>query len=193
MGTVGRISRAAAILLLVGRSPGVLDAQQVDDAVAAEEPSSIRIWNFVSGEVCRGEGDAEVGQTPSDRVCASQTVPIRGRDICIWAGEERRCTWFGFEFDYENADPHEPITCVWTRSRPVDEGNWEEVRNRGITTDTVQVKLQDVSGHHFEPGYNLFGAVPDPWVVVTMYYDCTYRGETVFAPHYRLIFSSAFQ
>ncbi|MGH7571078.1 MAG: hypothetical protein ACREMK_04450 [Gemmatimonadota bacterium] len=162
----------------------------------AAQDGEFRIWNVGSGPVCRDpdlvDERREQGDPPSDRICEGTDVPIRGKDGCIWSGEHRRCTWYGTEFDYENADPDEPLVCVWTSSRPGTEGNREGIRSRGLATDTLEVELEE-SGHHFSPGYNLYQSVTAPWIVVRLHYDCTYRGEPAYEASFRLIYSSAFE
>ena len=184
-----RISLAGSLLALLSAS-GVL-AQESGDG-----DKDFRISNFVSGPVCRDpdlvDERRRQGQPPSDRICAGTDVPIRGEDGCIWSGEHRRCTWYGIEFDYENADPSEPIVCVWTRSRPGMEGNAEGVRSEGLATDTVEVELEGERGHYFSPGYDLYTRVSVPWAVVRLSYDCTYRGEPAYEASFRIIYSSAF-
>lgn len=161
---------------------------------APEAPPALEVRRLRSGPVCEA-GSAEVGRAPSDRICPGRDVHVRGLDTCVFDGEEVRCTWWGFEFDYANADPGEPLTCVWTRSRSIDEGNWEDVRKRGVAADTVQFAFESESGHLFFPG---FDTLPDagftaPWLTVDMEYDCAHRGRRAFVANYRLIFSSAFE
>jgi hypothetical protein len=175
-------------------------SQEIEDEEAAEElpaPALLEVSNFVSGPVCR-DGDLieerrEEGRPPSDRICEGTDVRVSGKDACIWSGEKRRCTWWGFEFDFESADPDEPITCVWTRSAPVDDGNYEGIRQSDVVADTIAIELESTSGHHFFPGYDLY---PDPsptWYVIDLTYDCVYRDVPIFRPEYRLIFSSVFR
>ncbi|HET9581377.1 MAG TPA: hypothetical protein VFP76_00990 [Gemmatimonadota bacterium] len=154
-----------------------------------------RIWNLAVGPVCRGRRlvaeRPKEGQPPSDRICESRDVLVRGEDICIWSGERRSCTWWGFEFDYENADPSVPLTCTTTRSVPGDEGNYEGIRNKNATTATGETPLGSENGHQFSPGYELF--IPAAtWLVVDMHLDCTYGGEPAFEADVRVIHSSAF-
>jgi len=162
-----------------------------------EADGEFRIWNFVSGPVCPDADLADErrqrGQPPSDRICQGNDVPIQGKDGCIWSGEHKRCTWYGFEFDYENADPDIPLVCVWTRSRPGREGDAAGVRSEGLPTGTTEVALKEESGHYFSPGYDLYQAVTFPWGIVRLGYDCSYKGAPAFQTSFRLIYSSAFR
>ena len=168
--------------------------------LAAQAPAgdgAFAITNFASGPVCRDpalvDERRDEGRPPSDHICSGTDVAIRGQDGCIWSGEQRPCTWYGWEFDYEHADPDVPIVCVWTRSRPADQGNWEGVQSRGLATDTVEIPLPSESGHFFSPGYDLYQAVTFPWGIVRVEYDCTYEGMPAFQASFRLIYSSAFR
>jgi len=170
-----------------------------DCAAQAPDDSGgqFRIRNLATGPVCR-EADLvderrAKGQPPSDRICQGNDVPIQGKDGCIWSGEHKRCTWYGFEFDYENADPGVPLVCVWTRSRPGREGDAAGVRSEGLSTGTTEVALEGESGHYFSPGYDLYQAVTFPWGIVRLGYDCTYKGAPAFQASFRLIYSSAFR
>jgi len=185
------VTRLAILLALL---PFATDSQA---QTPAREAAEFRISNLVTGPVCRDpdlvDERRERGQPPSDRICAGTDVPIRGDDGCIWSGEHRRCTWYGFEFDYENAAPDVPLTCVWTRSQPGKEGNREGVRSQGLATDTIEIELEGESGHFFSPGYDLYQAVSFPWGIVRLHYDCSYRNQPAFQASFRLIYSSAFQ
>lgn len=144
----------------------------------------ISISNFVSGPVCHDEeGTEEICEQAVD-------IDIRGESLCNWSGEERRCTWFGFQFDYENADPTISIVCNYTRSLPSREGNWESVRQENATEGTFSLDLEAASGHFFNPSYELYNVPPDgSTVVVTTEIECTYDGQPLFATTFRSRFS----
>ncbi|MGH7563823.1 MAG: hypothetical protein ACREK5_05320 [Gemmatimonadota bacterium] len=173
----------ARILISIVLAALLFASDSIAQTLAGKD-AEFRIWNLVTGPVCRDQDlvdeRREQGQPPSDRICQGTDVPIRGRDGCIWSGEHRRCTWYGFEFDYENADPDEPLLCEWTRSRPGTEGNREGVRSEGLATDTFEVELEQESGRFFSPGYDLFQVVSGPWMTVRLHFECTYRGEPAF-------------
>lgn len=161
----------------------------------AERP--FRIRNLEIGPVCRDRQlvaeRRKNGQPPSDRICEARDVLVRGEDICVWSGQRKPCTWWGYEFDFENADPSVPLVCTWTRSSPGDEGNWEGIRHKDAATGSSETWLETESGHFFGPGYEILNtANPVPWHVVDVDYECTYRGEPAFRAGVRVIQSSAF-
>lgn len=68
----------------------------------------VLVSGFRSGDVCTEGGEpASVCQTAVD-------IRVTGEDECLQAEGVRPCTWFGFEFDYRNANPGEPLYCQST-------------------------------------------------------------------------------
>lgn len=174
----------------------VVSLLAVPSCIRAQD-DGIRVSNFVSGPICRYDEGSEEPRRDIDvhatgEVCEAKDVEIRGEGRCVYAGEEKDCTWFGFSFDYENKDPDDPITCIWTRSDPANEGDIEEVRKTNAVADTLDLQMGDAaSGHYYHPMYQLYAAPPVP-MIVTMDYTCTYRDAPLFYTDYRLIFSPAF-
>lgn len=184
--------------------PGVVPRErpvvETGDLRRPHDPSAgadgaFRLLNFRSGPVCRDpdlvDERREKGRPPSDRICEEKNILIRGQDGCVFDGEWKRCTWWGYEFDYENADPDQPLVCAWTRSRPTDVGNSEGIRESGVMTGTDEIELPQESGHFFGPGYDVH--LPVPWMTIDVRYACTYRGEPAFEFEHRVVFSSAFR
>jgi hypothetical protein len=64
----------------------------------------VGVTGFRSGRVCRAGGTSSVCEQTVD-------VTIAGDAQCAQAGGARPCTWYGFEFDYTNADPAAPLVC----------------------------------------------------------------------------------
>lgn len=181
---------AAAVLAgTFGLSPQTAAQEPGETAPPADratEGSTFRITNFVHGRICRYEdGFEEICRRESD-------IRIEGKETCVWVGEERPCTWYGVQFDYENKDPDVPVHCEWNRSQPVNDGNYDEVRARGVTRDEYDLPIDDATGHYYHPMYNLYAPVPMPWYVVTFDFRCTYAGEEILHAPFRLIFSSVF-
>lgn len=71
-------------------------AEPVFDSYPAAGPGAMRVMNFRSGPLC------------GDSVCRQATlIRVTGQDTC----ERGRCTKYGVEFDYKNADPGVPLLC----------------------------------------------------------------------------------
>ena len=76
---------------------GVVDP--VFDAYPAAKSGAMQISALRTGPVCKDD---------SDRVCEqSANIQLSGADTC----QGGRCTRFGMEFDYRNADPSMPLEC----------------------------------------------------------------------------------
>lgn len=167
------------------------------DASQQDSSGEFRVSNLVFGPICDpGEGGAgeAIGVDGAGEICEGSKIAVRGRGRCVFAGEEKPCTWFGFEFDYANKDPDEPITCTWTRSAPVNDGNVEEVVKRRTTTNTVTLDTgPETSGRHRHTMYQVYAPFPAPWYIVRMDIRCTYRGKQVLETDWQLIFSSEFR
>jgi len=67
--------------------------------------ATLRIANFRSGSVCLEGGE------PSAVCRGAVDITVRGEALCTQAGGARQCTWYGFQFDYENAMPGESLYC----------------------------------------------------------------------------------
>ena len=70
-----------------------------------EASRTIGVAGFRSGRLCE--------QGPGGSTVCEQTVDIQvtGADACAQGAGNARCTRFGFEFDYQRADPAVPLVC----------------------------------------------------------------------------------
>ena len=71
-------------------------------------PTAVRVSGFRSGRVCT------YGGQPTGVCQPTVDIEVSGKDRCLQSGGERPCTWFGFEMDYQNANPTEPLICQST-------------------------------------------------------------------------------
>jgi hypothetical protein len=88
--------------------------QCIDDGVAVapifdsypeSSADALRVAGFRSGRVCHD------GANPSG-VCETVVdIQVNGSEQCPRGGASAPCTWYGFEFDYQNADPAQPLVC----------------------------------------------------------------------------------
>jgi len=191
--------RRAASVQTTGISPARDTRNHRSHTSLAQESGKLRVSNFVFGSICRRDEQGRVVSEQIDvhatgDICESSRIQVRGRGRCVYAGEEQRCTWYGFEFHYANKDPNEPITCTWTRSVTADEGNTDEVVARGVTSGTTELDTgADTEGHLRHPMYVVYRPFPAPWHVAEMTLSCTYLEEEVLATKWTLLFSSAFR
>jgi len=68
-------------------------------------PNTVRVSGFRSGRVCLAGGQ------PSSVCQSTVDIQVTGDDRCAQPDGAQRCTWYGFELDYRNANPAEPLIC----------------------------------------------------------------------------------
>jgi len=77
----------------------------VFDSFAGGVAGTVRVSGFRSGRVCT------MGGQPSSVCQPAVDIQVSGRDYCTQSGGKQGCTWYGFEFDYSDANPAEPLIC----------------------------------------------------------------------------------
>lgn len=148
------------------------------------EVTAADISNFVSGPVCHHEDGSE-------SICGQdEDIYVTGQSTCTYAGERKPCTWFGFQFDYENANPEIPIVCTYWRSEASDEGNYETVRHRSANTGEFRIELNKTSGHFYNPMYQLYSPPPGKDFVIVTSLSCSIEDKPVFEMTFNLRFTS---
>ena len=66
---------------------------------------TVKVSGFRSGAICLANGHP-------NSVCQNTVdITITGNDRCAQADGAQPCTWYGFELDYQNANPSEPLYC----------------------------------------------------------------------------------
>ena len=68
-------------------------------------PGAIWVSGFRSGQVCLKDGK------PSSICKDVVDIQVTGEDVCAQADGNQACTWFGFEMNYRDANPSEPLIC----------------------------------------------------------------------------------
>jgi hypothetical protein len=99
-GSVQQCGDAGAVCQIDGTA-----VEPIFASYAGSGAGSLRVADFRSGSVC-----TEGGKPTS--VCQGVVdIRVTGNDQCAQPGGPRACTWYGFEFDYRNAIPGEPLFC----------------------------------------------------------------------------------
>lgn len=88
-----------------GCRAGGKQVEPVFDSFAGGGPGLVRVTGFRSGRVCT------VGGQPSSVCQPAVDIKVSGMDYCTQPEGRKGCTWYGFEFDYSNANPAEPLIC----------------------------------------------------------------------------------
>jgi hypothetical protein len=144
---------------------------------AAVSSNAAEISNFKSGLVCFDGKDFT-------SVChVTEDIYITGQSGCVWNGENKPCTWYGFSFDYKEAKPGTEIICKFTTSQNIANGNPKEILSKSTKSGEYKIPLEKESGHFFNPQYFLFaGYYKNPAdSVVTTETVCSTEGKQVFS------------
>lgn len=90
-----------------GRDGCTAGGESVDPVFATFTGGPAAVWvsGFRSGPVCLEHGQ------PSTVCRTAVDIQVTGDDSCAQPDGSKPCTWFGFEMDYRNANPREPLTC----------------------------------------------------------------------------------
>jgi len=119
-------------------------------------PADVEITNVKSGLMCLYQPNAEGDQKIDPKVCFDTAeIKITGQGQCVFDGKQRPCTWYGFEFAYNNKTNNQiTMTCHFTSNKPKVLGNPEGVLADDDTN--YEIKLEPGKGHFSNPQYTLF-------------------------------------
>jgi len=153
---------------------------------AAPDESNVEVTNVKSGLMCLYNFD-EKGQYKYDaRVCfKTEDIPITGQGRCVFNGENKLCTWYGFEFDYNNkTDAAIPLTCHFTSTSKDVIGNPEGIKEDDFSSYDIML---EPGIHHFSnPQYTLFRYAPLEESSVNVN-KCEVEGREVFKTRFNMI------
>jgi hypothetical protein len=123
-------------------------------------------------------------------ICVETTqIPVTGEGRCVYDGQEHRCTWHGFEFEYANARPSDEISCVVTSNHDVNIGNPTGVEQEGVSRYDYPLRLQGRAGRYFHPQYTVFDPDTAP-AIVTENTICSLGDRELFRFRSELMFGS---
>ena len=135
---------------------------------------ALDISNFKSGLACTdGKSFGWVCHTTED-------VYITGQGQCNRSGQNKPCTWYGFQFDYINNDDKKPLNCKYEISQKVALGNPMEVANEGRETGSFSFSLKGSEGHFFNPQYYILTTKPEKDSLLSMTTTCSVENKEVF-------------
>jgi len=117
--------------------------------IFATNAYSLEISDFKSGLMC-GINKDEMGW-----VCFEQeNILITGQSSCSSQGVARKCTWYGYSFNYRNAKKDQIIKCKYSYSRPTDLINYESELDQDTTYSEFEFKLKKPDGYFINPQYS---------------------------------------
>lgn len=147
---------------------------------------ALEISNFRSGLACT---NTAVRDDASGWIChVTEDVFVTDQGQCRYNGEDRLCTWMGFEFDYLGAEPGDRLECTIGQSRPTAFGNPMEELESGATSQEFTLPLDKTEGHFYNPQYITFALRSADETMLVSDGRCFFQGREVFRYTHRLHF-----
>jgi hypothetical protein len=151
--------------------------------VSAQE---LEISNFRSGLACT---HSAIEEGPNGWICQpTEEILITDQGRCNYAGEDKLCTWVGFEFDYRNAGADDKLECTVETSRPVSLGSPNQPLGKESTVQHFSIALLPGSGHFYNPQYFTFTPMAEGEPLLVNNGRCSHNDQPVFEYVYRLRF-----
>ncbi len=113
---------------------------------------SVDIENFKSGLMC-GINKKDMGWVCFER----EEILVTGQSSCESSGEEFKCTWYGYSFDYKNGKKGQEINCVYTESEPVASMNLHSKPGESRRVSEFKFTLNKTEGYFVNPQYSVLG------------------------------------
>jgi hypothetical protein len=144
-------------------------------AVAADAP---QISNFSAGAVC--------GPKDKQRICfRTSDIYLTDEGDCVFNGAPKKCTWYGFAFDYVvEGDAPADLQCEFSSTIAYDSGNPRALFNRDQFTSAFTVHLLNGAHHFINPQYSTGGASDGK--VDRVDEACSYAGSRLFSVEFHM-------
>ena len=155
--------------------------------VATSAPAqAVEVSNFRSGLACP---NTSAGDNKNGWIChVTEDILVTDQGSCRYNGQDRPCTWVGFEFDYRGAKAGDELECVVKQSQPSAFGNPNEELAKNATSQQFSLPLEKGEGHFYNPQYFTFTArLPNATLVINTG-RCSFKGKSLFEYTYRLRF-----
>lgn len=130
----------------------------------AQSNAPVKISNFKVGYVCPASpGDPNYNEYPGQTsgitggtICKETTqIVITDSQDCIFNRKSSPCTWYGYEFEYENMPKGASLSCLYVGSHPAMEGNPEGIRTRNLAQEEFSLEIEAGNGRFYNPLYTL--------------------------------------
>ena len=132
------------------------------------------IANFKSGLVCTdGENFGWISHE-------EQKIHITGQSKCTYNKKSMPCTWYGYQFDYENFPKDSKLDCKISSSEVVSFGNPKEELDSETVVASYEIELPELSGHFFNPQYSGLSNLRAELYSTYHHTECFYKGRRVF-------------
>ena len=151
--------------------------------------AALEITDFKAGLICEYTADLDDLEVPISWVCfETEIIYLTGQGDCVYDGQDKKCTWYGFEFDYTNAKKDEQLACISWSTLPSNEGNFEGVRAKQETYGEWEISLEPGDGHYFHPQYTVSRFSKDVQELDNDQTVCSIDGEEKFRFGFTKIF-----
>jgi len=143
--------------------------------------SAVEIQNLRSGLVCETQADVRGSKLHVGWICVdTEEIYVTGQGRCMFNQLWEPCVWYGFEFDYENAEEGTVVSCTATWQIAGDEGGPERIVEEKTQSAEWSFSLEPGDGHHFWPQYVTLRARLREAREDTEETACSIDGEEVF-------------
>jgi hypothetical protein len=169
------------VIFLVALSPVAVANEARVVEVFLPHASGITVLNQIAGNVCIQDDE------PTEVCGRSEFIDIVGENLCDWSDDiQYPCTWYGYQFDYEDATAGQTITCDVYRSNPTVFG--PETQVTGPSTARYTLEVGDSSGHIFHPSYNTYAPVRER-LYIRESHRCQYAETPLYDVNYIIRFT----
>jgi len=156
----------------------------ITGCMATAETPNVEITNVKSGLICPHKIDEKGAYKYDAYVCfETEDINITGQGRCVFNGETKLCTWYGFEFDYNNkTNAPVPLTCHFTSEGHTVIGNPNEIKESNFSkaqVSTYEILLEPGKNHFSNPQYTIFSLAKQGTTNVTNN-KCEIEGRHVF-------------
>ncbi len=157
---------------------------------ASPSGTVVYITNVKSGLVCLYKFEAGVGYLDDAHVCfETEDIYITGQSECVFDGRAEPCTWYGYEFDYDNKSSSPVIlTCKYSSHEDTVVGNPDGIWGEDISS--YEITLEPGKNHFSNPQYTVYrtGLGENPRRRVTV---CGIEGQQAFVSEFNIHLPSA--
>ena len=153
---------------------------------AAEGPSNVQIKNVKSGLICTHKIDDTGAYKYDAHVCfETDKIHVTGQGRCVFNNENKLCTWYGFEFEYNNkTDAPIPLTCHFNTNSNDVIGNPDGIKERDETS--YEILLEPGHGHFSNPQYTLLDYAAQDATSLNVN-RCEVEGQHAFEARFNII------
>lgn len=162
----------------------------ITGCIASAEALDVEITNVKSGLICPHKIDENGAYKDDAYVCfETEDIDITGQGRCVFNGVIKLCTWYGYEFDYNNkTNTPVPLTCHFTSDRHTVLGNPNGIQDSDFSkakVSTYEILLEPGKSHFSNPQYTLLSLAEQGTTSVTNN-KCEIEGQHVFDARFNI-------